>query len=173
VCKEEITFDVVVELSEDDLIRLGIAEFGKRKKLLVAIEQLPNFRPHGRKGTVVRPLSDSIEEGSDGDSNNHHDRENFLRINPESDEEELMIQVEDHYADLGDGIILETEEKSSSAYRKSSEFAGDADERVDLLDETQESPSYRLIHAKELRIQRHPIGRGVFGIVYSAGTASR
>jgi len=113
-------------------------------------------------------LSDSIEEGSDGDSNNHHDRENFLRINPESDEEELMIQVEDHYADLGDGIILETEEKSSSAYRKSSEFAGDADERVDLLDETQESPSYRLIHAKELRIQRHPIGRGVFGIVYSA-----
>jgi len=61
--------------------------------------------------------SDSIEEGSDGDSNNHHDRENFLRINPESDEEELMIQVEDHYADLGDGIILETEEKSSSAYR--------------------------------------------------------
>ncbi len=33
--QEEITFDVVVELSEEDLVRLGIAEFGKRKKLLV------------------------------------------------------------------------------------------------------------------------------------------
>jgi hypothetical protein len=123
------------------------------------------------------------------------------RFNEESDEDELSIQAEDHYADLGDGLVLETEEKSSSAYRysvllwpvcfvlfagatfphgphlrranrKSSEFAsGELDEREDLLDSAQ-GLTYRLIHAKELRIQRHPIGRGVFGVVYSAGAHS-
>jgi hypothetical protein len=41
------------------------------------------------------------------------------RFNEESDEDELSIQAEDHYADLGDGLVLETEEKSSSAYRYS------------------------------------------------------
>jgi hypothetical protein len=53
--------------------------------------------------------------------------------------------------------------------RKSSEFAsGELEEHGDLFDATQ-GATYRLLNAKELRIQRHPVGRGVFGIVYSAG----
>lgn len=177
--KEEITFDVVVELSEEDLIRLGIAEFGKRKKLLVAIEQLPNFRAsRTKKAAAPASLSSSSSrvqaradadtdhtEGSDDDDGS----ERALRFNEESDDDdELSIQAEDHYADLGDGLVLETEEKASSAYRKSSEFAsGELEEHGDLFDATQ-GATYRLLNAKELRIQRHPVGRGVFGIVYSA-----
>jgi hypothetical protein len=56
--------------------------------------------------------------------------------------------------------------------RKSSEFAsGELEEHGDLFDATQ-GATYRLLNAKELRIQRHPVGRGVFGIVYSAGVYS-
>jgi hypothetical protein len=52
-------------------------------------------------------------EGSDDDGS-----ERALRFNEESDDDdELSIQAEDHYADLGDGLVLETEEKASSAYR--------------------------------------------------------
>ncbi|ELR19495.1 protein kinase domain containing protein [Acanthamoeba castellanii str. Neff] len=209
--EEEITFDVVVELSEEDLIRLGIAEFGKRKKLLVAIEQLPNFRAsRTKKAAAPASLSSSSSrvhpalsfdphccpparlvgrdaggpssaqlaradadtdhtEGSDDDDGS----ERALRFNEESDDDdELSIQAEDHYADLGDGLVLETEEKASSAYRKSSEFAsGELEEHGDLFDATQ-GATYRLLNAKELRIQRHPVGRGVFGIVYSAGNVA-
>lgn len=115
----------------------------------------------------------------------------------ESDDGEMLIQVEDHYGDpFGDGFVLETEERpSSSTYpsrctpsfytaqasltficlsRKSSEFVhGKQDKDLEQMEACSQETNYRLIQARELRLQRQPIGRGVFGVVYSAGIVPR
>jgi len=40
--KEDVTFDVLTKMTDQDLQQLGIKELGKRKKLLAAIAELPS-----------------------------------------------------------------------------------------------------------------------------------
>jgi hypothetical protein len=137
--KEEITFEELPGMTDEDLQKLGVTEFGKRRKLLAAIAELPNTK----KKTIEKP-------------------------NPEFEDDLDLGQGDDPYNDIPDGLVLEAGENgSTSSFGKSNEIAvASGEQRQTSIIANFDELSYRVINWKEIKIEKRPIGRGVFGIVY-------
>ncbi|KAL6079948.1 Receptor-interacting serine/threonine-protein kinase 3 [Balamuthia mandrillaris] len=86
--KEDVTFDVLAEMTDKDLRDLGVVEFGKRRKLLNAIAQLPIKPRTASSSSSMKDSSSDTEELEDG--------------------ADLIASSQGElYGDLGDSLVLE------------------------------------------------------------------
>eukprot|EP01087_Luapelamoeba_hula_P015554 TRINITY_DN4662_c0_g1_i5.p1 TRINITY_DN4662_c0_g1~~TRINITY_DN4662_c0_g1_i5.p1 ORF type:complete len:443 (+),score=76.99 TRINITY_DN4662_c0_g1_i5:44-1372(+) len=155
--KEDITFDVLAKMTESDLQKLGISEYGKRRKLVDAIAELPRVQD---PDFIVKHRLASAQQSN------------------EVVQEDMAIDFpqDEQYADLGDNILLAEAgdgdeagvelSKESSDSPRGSHNGHNEEGRRSLNNHFLEGgfhplpiPKYREIKQNELRIEKRPIGR--------------